>query len=109
MQWVLAAGPAYYGGGLSLQAIRDTLVVVLDALDSMVSVAMIIMSYMFFCLQKILTMYCVIGCAKTEQECSEDGETSSAVADSSSNRRELRAHAISMAEILDAILLGGQV
>ena len=48
MQWVLAAGPAYYGGGLSLQAIRDTLVVVLDALDSMVSVAMIIMSYMFF-------------------------------------------------------------
>ena len=54
-------------------------------------------------------MYCVLGCAKTEQECSEDGETSSAVADSSSNRRELRAHAISMAEILDAILLGGQV
>ena len=33
-QWILAAGPAYYGGGLSLQAIRDTIVVALDAIDS---------------------------------------------------------------------------
>jgi hypothetical protein len=33
-QWILAAGPAYYGGGLSLQAIRETVVVALDALDS---------------------------------------------------------------------------
>ena len=33
-QWILAAGPAYYGGGLSLQAIREAVVVALDALDS---------------------------------------------------------------------------
>jgi len=32
-QWVLAAGPAYYSSGLSLQAIRNTLVLVIDALD----------------------------------------------------------------------------
>ena len=30
---MLAAGPAYYSSGLSLQAIRNTLVLVIDALD----------------------------------------------------------------------------
>jgi hypothetical protein len=105
-QWILAAGPAYYGGGLSLQAIRDTVVVALDALDSYCTVSL---TLAFLCtLACAVLMHVlmhVIGGQVDEVSSTDDGSRAA----STSNREELRGHAVSIAENLDAVLVGGQV
>jgi hypothetical protein len=101
-QWILAAGPAYYGGGLSLQAIRDTVVVALDALDSYCTVSL---TLAFLCTLACAALMHVIGGQMDEVSSTDDGSRAA----STSDREELRGHAVFIAENLDAVLVGGQV
>lgn len=101
-QWILTAGPAYYGGGLSLQAIRDTVVVALDALDSHCTVSRTLVF--------LPTLVCAVLMYVIDEQADEvSSPDDGGGAASSSNGKQLRDHAVAMAENLDAVLVSGQV